>query len=402
LNSTAGRKLVVCCDGTWNRPYQVGGPTNVVKMVRAILPIDPDGASQLVYYHAGVGTGNLVDVITGGVVGIGLGQNVQDAYEFLVNNFVDGDRIYLFGFSRGAYTARSLAGLIASVRGLLEKRDMDLFPFVWRIYRSKRHRATLGSRSRARVQETLADLFSGRELGMRRARLTEALLHNRPTLIFFIGVWDTVGALGAPFGALRWVGRSRYDFHDTELSSRIEFAYQALAIDETRRRFVPCLWARPVGRDTEIQTLEQVWFAGSHSNVGGGYKDAGLSDIALLWMVDRACSAQPADEGKPLAVDIKYLKESVAPKIGDLVDARRWFWKVWREYRRPIMKTPAAGWETCEAIHWSARVRYECTEPYLFVPAPYRPRNLAGLPSTGGRVAAPSSLERECGFGLQD
>ena len=122
------RKLIVCCDGTWNEPYQIGAPTNVVKMARAIRPMDDDGVAQMVYYHPGVGTGNMVDRFMGGTMGLGLSQNVQACYDFLATNFVDGDKIYLFGFSRGAYTARSIAGLIGAVGGLLENRDMDLFP----------------------------------------------------------------------------------------------------------------------------------------------------------------------------------------------------------------------------------------------------------------------------------
>ena len=219
-----GRKLVVCCDGTWNEPYQVGAPSNVVKMVRAILPADAGGVPQLVYYHPGVGTGNIVDRFMGGTVGVGLGQNVQSAYDFLATNFMDGDKIYLFGFSRGAYTARSLAGLIGRVGGLLNKLDMDLFPFVWRLFRSKEHRDVLGSWSRARIQQASAAAFSDKELGDSRGRLTEALLEIRPTPIFFIGVWDTVGALGVPFGPLRWIGQSQYNFHDTDLSTQILFA----------------------------------------------------------------------------------------------------------------------------------------------------------------------------------
>jgi len=389
-----GRKLVVCCDGTWNEPYQVGAPSNVVKMVRATLPADADGVPQLVFYHPGVGTGNIVDRFMGGTVGIGLGQNVQSAYDFLANNFIDGDKIYLFGFSRGAYTARSLAGLIGKVGGLLDKRDMDLFPLVWRVYRSREHRDALGSRSRDRIQQALSATFSDKELGDSRDRLTEALLHNRPTLIFFIGVWDTVGALGVPFGPLRWIGQSQYNFHDTDLSPRIQFAYHALAIDETRKVFAPSLWTRPKG-DADIQTLEQVWFAGCHSNVGGGYSDSGLSDVAFLWMVDKAASARSGDGGKPLAFDPEYLKEKVAQTMGVLVDSRKGFWKAWPEYRRPVLAPTLGNKETCESIHWSARFRYQCTEKKLFSPSPYRPDNLKEPLERNASVTDLSDLERK-------
>ena len=249
------RKLIVCCDGTWNEPYQIGTTTNVVKMVRAIRP-DSDGVSQLVYYHPGVGTGNWVDRLMGGTMGIGLSSNVQSAYDFLATNFMDGDDIYLFGFSRGAFTARSLAGLVGLV-GLLEKRDMDLFPRVYDIYRSRKHRHALKSGQKEQVELAVRTLFPN---DGQQERLVDALVENaRPTPIFFIGVWDTVGALGIPFGPLRWIGQAKYNFHDTELSDRIRFAYHALAIDEARNSFKPTLWTRPQGRGTDRKRASKRW-----------------------------------------------------------------------------------------------------------------------------------------------
>ena len=288
----APRKLVVCCDGTWNEPYQIGNPTNIVKMVRAISPEDANHVAQIVFYHSGVGTGNIFDRFIGGTMGVGLAKNVQSAYEFLSANYVDGDRIYLFGFSRGAYTARSLAGLIGQVGGLLQKANMDLFPFVFDIYRDPKNRAALGTKDADQIEAAIRAVIPAGKLGNNLARLVDALVEADPAPIFFIGVWDTVGALGVPAGGLRFIGKSRYNFHDTGLSERIRYAYHALAIDERRKAFEPSLWTRPKGRGTAqgavTQTLEQVWFSGVHSNVGGGYPDCGLSDIAFLWMVDKA------------------------------------------------------------------------------------------------------------------
>ena len=134
------RRLVVCCDGTWNTPDHIDAgvlaPTNVVDMARAVVPVAPDGTSQLVYYHPGVGTDNLVDKLTGGAFGIGLDRNVQDAYLFLVHNYSEGDEIYFFGFSRGAYTVRSTAGMLRKV-GLLRKERADLTKRATEIYRSR-------------------------------------------------------------------------------------------------------------------------------------------------------------------------------------------------------------------------------------------------------------------------
>jgi uncharacterized protein (DUF2235 family) len=126
------RKLIVCCDGTWNRRDAPGAATNVAKMARALRPFDDSGASQLIYYHPGVGTGNRVDQFLGGAFGVGLSGNLQSQYAFLVDNFNYGDQIFLFGFSRGAYTVRSLAGLIDLV-GLMQKADMDYFPQLYKI-----------------------------------------------------------------------------------------------------------------------------------------------------------------------------------------------------------------------------------------------------------------------------
>src|SRR5690349_3944639 len=106
------RRLIACCDGTWNTPDRPGHTTNVVRLVRSIRSCSADGISQIVYYHPGVGTGNVVDHWIAGGTGVGLSQNVLSVYAFFVNNYMDGDEIFLFGFSRGAYTARSVAGMM--------------------------------------------------------------------------------------------------------------------------------------------------------------------------------------------------------------------------------------------------------------------------------------------------
>ncbi len=402
------RKLIVCCDGTWNEPYQIGAPTNVVKMARAIRPMDDDGVAQMVYYHPGVGTGNVVDRFMGGTMGIGLTQNVQACYDFLATNFVDGDKIYLFGFSRGAYTARSIAGLIGAVGGLLENRDMDLFPFLFDIYRSREHRKSLAVGTKKATEAAIRATVPAEKLGNNFERLRDAILGNRPTPIFFIGVWDTVGALGIPLGWARWIGKSKYDFHDTELSERIRYAYHALAIDERRKSFVPTLWTRPKGRGHQEgvtkQTLEQVWFAGAHSNVGGGYEDQGLSDITFLWMIEKARVATWSnDKGLPLAFDETYLKSKTAKMHDVLYDSSEGLvWTLAGRADRPIMMPPpkdpvtGAEKETCESIHWSARFRFECTNDDLFEPYPYKPANLAAaLELSDCEIAQLSSLEQE-------
>jgi uncharacterized protein (DUF2235 family) len=302
------RKLIVCCDGTWNRRDAPGGaPTNVAKMARALRPYHDSGTSQLIYYHPGVGTGNRVDHFLGGAFGIGLSGNVQSEYAFLADNFQYDDQIFLFGFSRGAYTVRSLAGLIGLV-GLMEKADMDYFPQVYKIYMSRKYReALVRGQDLAAAKDALRALFPKGEANGKNAELLKAVDNSRRTAIHFIGVWDTVGSLGVPYGPLSRIAASRYNFHDTDLSERVNFAYQALAIDERRGAFPATLWTRKAGRGADQQArkqvLEQVWFAGCHSNIGGGYEDSRLSDISFLWMVAKATAAAREDDGRPLVFD---------------------------------------------------------------------------------------------------
>lgn len=268
------KRLVICCDGTWNEPDQsVDGsaadetePTNVLKIVRGLAPVDGGRVPQVVYYDTGVGTQGLADKYVGGGLGGGLSENIQQAYRFIANNYHEGDELFLFGFSRGAYTVRSLAGFIG-VAGLLRKENLRFLPEAYELYR-----LPPGKRAGSLVQLRL-------EAAGEPSR--------RPIPIGFIGVWDTVGALGAPTPLLGRLTRKRVSFHDTQLDSHVKHAYHALAIDERRRPFKPDLWT---GAPADGQTIRQVWFAGVHSNIGGGYRNCGLSDIALAWLAGRAAT----------------------------------------------------------------------------------------------------------------
>lgn len=261
MNAFSGRnamekRLIVCCDGTWNHADQPS-PTNVTKLALAVLPQAAD-MRQLVYYRSGVGTLRGTR-LRGGAFGTGLSGNVMDAYRFLVDNYEPDDKLYLFGFSRGAFTARSLAGLVRNC-GILHPKNARMIKNAWALYRDRSEKPT----------STASALF-------RRTYAHETGVH-------FMGVWDTVGALGIP--GPRWLTR-RWAFHDTELSSWVKGAFQALSIDEQRGRFRPALWHQQPGAESG-QELKQVWFAGVHADVGGGYPETGLSDISLLWMVDQA------------------------------------------------------------------------------------------------------------------
>ena len=263
------KRLIVCCDGTWNTPYTTSAgdpcPTNVIRLALSIAETDAEGQRQCVYYHPGVGTGRW-DHLRGGGLGVGLSANVQDAYLFLVDNYEPGDSLYFFGFSRGAFTARSVAGLVRSC-GILRGKNRDRVADAYRLYRDKRDKPS----------------------GMTSTLFRSAFSYVPD--IEFVGVWDTVGALGIPpigpvflHPLITWINK-RWSFHDTQLSSHVRGGYQALAIDERRLAFRPTLWTKS---PTAQQTVEQVWFTGVHCDVGGGMADSSLSDLALLWLVQKA------------------------------------------------------------------------------------------------------------------
>ena len=335
------KRLVVCCDGTWNDADAGGEFTNVVRIARAIRPNDARTASeipQIVYYHPGVGTGgDAVEHVVGGAIGLGLSRNVRDAYSFLADNYCDGDEVLLFGFSRGAYTARSVAGLIGWA-GLLQKAEMDDFALLWEGYRLK-DKPGYPDRRQAFPQ---------------RAAVVP---------IKCVGVWDTVGALGIP-GHLGDLFTQFYQFHDTKLGPHVENAFHALAIDEHREDFVPTLWQRlpdaPAG-----QKLVQVWFAGAHSNVGGGYVEHGLSDVALAWMAGQVAPL--------LDLDRDYLASRQDRRdgwgLGKIYDSAAGLFGLRQKVNRPLLQGAS------EQLHASVKVRLDA--------GGYAPANLPGGPPAG-------------------
>jgi Uncharacterized alpha/beta hydrolase domain (DUF2235) len=267
------RHLIVCCDGTWQTPRQ---RTNVFLLSEALAGADAGGAPQVSRYFEGVGAvGSLGARASGGVAGVGLSRSVRDAYGWLAESYRPGDRIALFGFSRGAYTVRSLAGMITAC-GLLDVSGTsadEAARLVEQVYRT-RYRA----RDRA-------------EPGWRRGlrfRFDPDDAADIP--VEFIGVWDTVGSLGIPdnLALVNLVDLpGRYRFHDVTLNPHIRHGRHAVALDESRGPFSPTLWADPApGQD-----VRQVWFPGNHGDVGGGHRETGLSDGALVWMMREATAA---------------------------------------------------------------------------------------------------------------
>jgi uncharacterized protein (DUF2235 family) len=276
------KKLIVCADGTWNTQNETdqGRPcaTNVFKVARALLPHHTDRQSgritpQIVHYITGVGTA-FGQRISGGAFGVGLFANVLDCYRFLVLNYDPGDlannlpadQLYLFGFSRGAYTVRSLSGMIRNC-GILRRGHEYAEKEAVELYRDH-------------SEETAPD--APRSVAFRNENCYSPEIE-------FIGVWDTVGALGVPgMGAHMRLPRGLdWQFHDVGLSHIVHNAYHALAIHEHRAEFEPTLWEQKAPPPQD-QNLEQRWFSGAHSDVGGGYPEADLSDMALKWMVEKA------------------------------------------------------------------------------------------------------------------
>ena len=255
------KNIVVLCDGT-AQEGGVGRDTNIYKLFKMLENRTP---SQVVFYDPGLGTD--WRKLTGNAAGMGISRNIDQCYRFISEHFEAGDRIYLLGFSRGAATVVSLSHFIHHF-GMLPKSRPELIGKAWRYYRR-------------RDWQGAADFV--------------ARHHTMWTTVRFLGVWDTVAALGVPIPWLDVlvdrVPFFRHRFHRFDLAEVVEHGRHALAIDDDRLSFHPELWPHVTGRDgTGSRTMKQVWFAGSHSDVGGGYAEPQLSDVALEWMLCEATS----------------------------------------------------------------------------------------------------------------
>jgi uncharacterized protein (DUF2235 family) len=263
------KKIVICCDGTGNDFDQVTTESNVIKFYSS-LAIDPE---QVGYYHPGVGTMGAQNVrwrparewsrLKGLAFGAGLLANVADAYRYLMNTYVDGDEIFLFGFSRGSYTARALASVL-HIFGLLCAGNDGLIPYILRIY-SQRTRAANHKQKSFPPNEVFQWQFS----------------HSHPVTVNFCGLWDTVSSYGWAYSPIKLPFEGNNPI--------IKKARHAVSIDERRCYYRDNLW----GPAEHGQDIRQVWFLGVHSDVGGSYEEneSGLSKIALEWMLVEAKKA---------------------------------------------------------------------------------------------------------------
>jgi len=274
------KNIVICSDGTGNTAIK-GRGTNVFKLYEAVdligHKIDRSLVPQIAIYDDGVGNEYFKPLkIFAGATGFGLARNVRLLYKSLVRVYDPGDRIFLFGFSRGAFTVRTLSGLISAC-GILDIAKLPTTEALdravgraYRVYRQQYH---------TKLAELLGHKANQKLIG----RFEQRYARHRDVRIRFIGAWETVDAVGAPWHIGDYINATihRFKFPDLKLGGNVDFACQALAIDDERRTFHPLLWEHD-------HRVEQVWFAGCHSNVGGGYEKQGLSLVALDWMMRQA------------------------------------------------------------------------------------------------------------------
>ena len=300
------KRLICCFDGTWNTPEKLQQAaedtsknskgrdiTNVVRIARAILPV-ADGTPQITFYDEGVGTGGFLDRFMGGTSGSGLDRNAKDGYRFLAQNYQAGDEIYLFGFSRGAFTARRLAGMLGWSGRLLARGELKHLPELYQAFKDA-HRQN-------QKRDKTAKKRKGDILGESPPSI--------PLNLACVGVWDTVGALGIPLTLFRKRNLKHYQFNDNVIGKDVKVALHALAIDEKRRPFAATMWRAPAGGTAASQIVEQTWFPGVHTTIGGGLqKTRKLANLSLKWMTEKV------EKYTDLRFDSDYLDETAPGDI---------------------------------------------------------------------------------------
>jgi Uncharacterized alpha/beta hydrolase domain (DUF2235) len=398
----AMKRIVVLIDGTWDEEG-IGDPTNVAKLDQAygdpnkalIKASGADGTMQKTFYHAGVGVEpDFIRKILGGAVGLGLKKIVQDCYGSIVDNYLPGDELYIFGFSRGAYAARALAGLIGA-SGIRRQNDAQGFDVVWSHYRVK---------PATRDTPQTANAADSKTLAAYAAMAAQNRLHEDRT-IKCVGVWETVGSYGVPAGfglapLARYVALINLGFHDTWFGDHIDVGLHGVGVDEKRRPYVPTFWTIPKGKRPR-GAVEQTWFAGVHSNVGGGYADSGLADEALMWMIARVTALTGLEFD---AANVKSVLK--ANPDGEVYDSSKgWLIDEWFPHLRVVLSPDAinhgyffntpnpAEMRINERVHWTVlkKLGRPCTINGV-ANTPYRPVNLpAGI--APDRIAAMTAEE---------
>jgi uncharacterized protein (DUF2235 family) len=396
------KSIAIFCDGTWN-DLSLDTPTNVVRLAKCVAPVSRKGQAQIVFYDEGVGvaanisrTTDTLTKLLGGAFGRGLDRKIEAAYRFLVLNYEPGDDIYVFGFSRGAYTARSLCGLIRKC-GILKRSCFNKVPEALGLYRnashpaapemvqfrdSYAHKLASGSEDSLRV----ADKATDSSVAFNAVGNLEELYQYRPASTYrmmYVGLWDTVGEMGVP-RRVNFLGlNKRYAFHDTKASSLMCSIRHAIALNEKRGLFdstpvdniddLNIEWAQATGWDVSddedlafvpysFRPYQQRWFPGDHCSVGGGYEEIGLSSSALLWVAEGAARSgltfidSPGDE-----LDKSRQAENPYGDLGK--NAARGF---------PSGRLRRKGPPNVDCVADTAHLRY-------FSPSKYKPPNLTVL-----------------------
>jgi uncharacterized protein (DUF2235 family) len=357
------KRLAVFLDGTWNDP---GDNTNVWRLRSMLSRVDDHGVEQLAYYDTGVGT-RWYDRVRGGAAGVGLSKNIREAYRWLVENYDDGDEIYIFGFSRGAFTARSLAGMISKCGLLMPGSPMPV-PQVFERYQREDARP---------IYRLPSSVDADTDLPLEDRWIVE---YSRRVRIKLIGVWDTVGTLGVNVIPTRHAARGEYDRHFVRLSKSYDHAYQAIALDEHRKPYPISRWYRFIPEAAPDKTheappeVEQRWFIGAHSNVGGGYRNDPLSQIPLGWLQRKAAA---------VGLQFRYpLKLTGTEHRGDVVDSFAQFMKgVYRIIRFGRRFYREVGLDRIDVSKGWIVPHYETIDASVFRKwaddADYRPKNIA-------------------------
>lgn len=305
MSAVPHKRIVVCCDGTWQDGIVVDARwkyTNVLRLSRAINHVDdrvPSGhpISQVVFYQSGVGSSNnLYDQIVDGATGASLGEKVEEAYAFIAQNYHPGDEIFLFGFSRGAYTARMVASFIGKI-GILDRTDMDHFADIFIAFQKiGKMDDDDDEKGKPDITKFLTRWTAEDSPGKKRASASP-----NGFSIKCVGVFDTVGSVGLPEELTRRSNRIRtlFGFSDNKLGDHIERAYQALALNERRADFDCAKFEQQESGRRKGQVLKQCWFTGCHSDIGGGYQEHDLADLTLTWMA--------AHVGDILSLNVEYI-----------------------------------------------------------------------------------------------
>ncbi len=355
------KNIILCSDGTGNTAVK-GRGTNVFKLFEAIDLTEhrtrPEFDAQLAFYDDGVGTQGIAPLkMLGGATGYGLAHNVKKLYRELARVYDPGDRIFLFGFSRGAFTVRTLAGMIGKcgvLKGGEFRRSRDLRKAVDAAYAAYRW----NYRSR------LTDWFASRIRPSEAPPAIDPAMVHSDVRIAFLGVWDTVDAVGMPFALAdlinTWI--VQFKFGTQTLGDHVEQAYHALSLDDDRRAFQPVLWHAK--GDASDARIHQLWFAGVHSNVGGGYPKQGMSLVALDWMLRQA-----AEHGLRLQdVDLELFRAHAS--VDDaLYDPRAGLGIFYRWAPRDVAKY-------CEDSRFPPRIHISVAERIAHGTADYAPGNI--------------------------